>query len=295
MTFGPGQLIVSARWINCTAKFSGVNQGMDLGRGAWLDWIGGSIDGAGSSPTILFKTTSFEGAARLRGVDLSALGASSSLVNLTQLLSTVDIRFEQCKLGASVALTTATHQAPSASILLDNCDSGDTQYRMQRSTYEGEVYSETTIVRTGGASNGTTPLSHKLVTNAGRTFITPLYGPEFVIWNNATGSAKTATVEIVHDSVTALTDAEIWLEVEYLGTSGFPLALFASDRKADILATAVDQTVSTVPWRTTGLTNVNKQKLAAAFTPQEIGFVRCRVALAKPSYTVYACPKVTIT
>ena len=166
---------------------------------------------------------------------------------------------------------------------------------MQRHSYEGDVYSETTIVRTGGASDGTTPLSHKLVSSASRTFLTPLYSAEMVIWNNTTGSAKTATVEIVHDSVTALTDAEVWLEVEYLGTSGFPLALFASDRKTDILASAASQTSSSVAWTTTGITNVNKQKLGVTFTPQEIGLVRCRVALAKASYTIYACPKVDIT
>jgi hypothetical protein len=165
---------------------------------------------------------------------------------------------------------------------------------MQRHQYEGDVYSETTIVRTGGASNGTTPLSHKLVSSAARKFTAPLYGPDLVIWNAAVGSAKTATVEIVHDSVTNLTDAEVWLEVEYLGTSGFPMSLFASDRKADILATAADQTDSSEAWTTTGLTNPNTQKLSVTFTPQEIGVVRARVVLAKASATVYVDPLITV-
>ena len=103
-----------------------------------------------------------------------------------------------------------------------------------------------------------------------------------------------AAIEILHDSVTNLQDDEVWLEVEYLGTAGFPLSLFASDRMTDILSTPADQTTSSVAWTTTGLTNPNKQKLAVTFTPQEIGVVRCRVALAKPSYTVYVDPLLTV-
>jgi hypothetical protein len=179
-------------------------------------------------------------------------------------------------------------------VLLDNCDSTDTNYRMQRSQYEGDVYSETTIVRTGGASDGTTGLAHKFVSSANAKFTFPLYGPELVIWNNTTGSSKTATIEFVHDSVTNLQDDEIWLEVEYLGTSGFPLALLTSDRMTNILSTPTDQTDSSATWTTTGLTNPNTQKLVVTFTPQEIGLIRARVVLAKESYTVYVDPLLTI-
>ena len=103
------------------------------------------------------------------------------------------------------------------------------------------------------------------------------------------------TCEILHDSVTNLQDDEVWLETEYLGTSGFPLSLFANDRAADILATPADQAASTETWTTTGLTNPNRQKLVTTQTPQEKGYYRCRVGLAKASYTVYACPKLSIS
>jgi hypothetical protein len=249
-----------------------------------------------STPTIVFALSQPVAIAiRFRGVDLSIWGSGKSLVRV-DLPSPSDLFFEHCKLGASVALVSGASLGPGGvRVTLDHCDSADTQYRMERYQYEGSVYSETTIFRTGGASNGTTPLSHRMAASANRTLHLPLYGPEMVIWNNTTGSAKTITVEIVHDSLTALTDAEVWLEVEYLGTSGFPLSLFASDRKADILATPAAQTSSSVGWTTGAITNVNKQKLEVTVTPQEIGVFRCRVALAKASYTIYVDPLLTVS
>ena len=265
--------------------------------GTRFSWKGGSILAAGSAPTALFvgQASFLRGTFNITGVNLSHLGSGKSLVDVATNPGSRNITFSACKLGASVALTTGTPVAPGGPVVwLDNCDSADTNYRMQRHQYEGDVYSETTLVRTGGASDGTTPLSHKYVSSANSKFYAPLYGPEIVIWNSTVGSSQTVTLHIVHDSVTNLQDDEIWLETEYMGTSGFPLSLFADDRAASIIATPADQTASTETWTTTGLTNPNKQQLVTTQTPQEIGFYRCRVALAKASYTVYACPKLTV-
>jgi hypothetical protein len=167
---------------------------------------------------------------------------------------------------------------------------------MQRHQYGGDVYSDTAVFRTSGASDGTTPLSHKMVSSGNSKFAWPLYGPEMVIYNSVTGSSKTVTVEIVRDiAATDLTDAEVWLEVEYLGTSGFPLALFAKDRAADVLATPAAQDASSVGWTLGGFgTAGTKQKLVVTFTPQEVGIIRCRVALAKASTTIYVDPLLTV-
>ncbi|HAM41181.1 MAG TPA: hypothetical protein DCP69_07535 [Candidatus Omnitrophica bacterium] len=281
------------RWINTVVKFANTSAHITV-PAARLEWSNGSVDAAGVIPTALFAGTSY-GTAIIQGVDLSALGSTKALVGLaTDMLSPNLIIFKQCKLGASVSLTSGTDPGHGPLYWLDNCDSADTNYRMQRHQYEGDVYSETTVVRTGGASDATTPLSHKMVSSANSKFFAPLYGPEMVVWNDAVGSSQTVTCEILHDSVTALTDAEVWLETEYLGTTGFPLSLFASDRAADILATPANQAASSVAWTTTGMTNPNKQKLVTTQTPQEKGWYRCRVAVAKPSYTLYACPKLAV-
>jgi hypothetical protein len=254
---------------------------------------GGSIAASGAVPAaVMIPSTGSQATARLIGVDLSAVNTALVDVSAGQ----AQIGFEQCKLHGSVALATGTNPGPGGPIvLMDNCDSGDTNYRFQRTRYRGDVYSETTHVRTGGASDGTTPLAHKLVTGAATGFWRPLSGPEIVQWNELTGSAKTVTVEILHDSATALTNADVWLEVEYLGTSGVPKSSFASDRAASVVATPADQTSSAATWNTTGLSNPNTQKLEVTVTPQEKGWLRARVLLAKASYTIYADPLLTVS
>ena len=90
----------------------------------------------------------------------------------------------------------------------------------------------------------------------------------------------------------ALTDAEAWVEIEYMGTSGFPLSLFSNDRMTNIIATPANQSSSSETWTTTGLTTPVKQVMSKANTPAEVGWYRCRLMLAKASTTVYCCPKV---
>jgi len=262
-------------------------------------WRGGSLDTTTAIPTNLISGTGGEsGRIVLQGVDLSTLNTALVLAGVATTTNTcVKHYFRNCKLHASVLALSATRAilSPGAEeIFVDNCDSGDTNYRIDHRKYEGSIVTETTIKRTGGANDGTTGYCWKMASLAGANFVLPLESPPIAIWNEPVGSVKTLTVEIVHDSETALHDDEVWVEVEYLGTSGFPKSLLASDRMTDIMATAVDQATSTVDWTTTGITNVNKQKLVATFTPQEKGPFVARVMLAKASYTVYVCPKVVV-
>ena len=153
---------------------------------------------------------------------------------------------------------------------------------------------ETVIVRTGGASDGDTPISFEMVSSANTKFFHPLETPEMGRRQNSIGSAITVTVEVVTDGVT-LTDADAWLEVQYLGTSGFPQGSMVSDRAADVLATPANQTTSSETWTTTGLAAPVKQKLAVTFTPQEKGMILAKVMLARPSTTMYVDPVLTVS
>ena len=243
-------------------------------------------------PTSLFTAGIISGLATIRGVDLSAATSGKSLVLLG--VGFQRYLFENCRLGSSVSITTGTHPGqggPEVDVI--NCDSADTNYRYVRVRYQGTITQETTIVRTGGASDGTTPISRRMVSTANSKFFSPLVLGPISVWNDTTGSALTATIQVITDNVT-LTDAECWLEVEYLGTSGFPLSLCASDRSANILATPANQATSSETWTTTGLTTPVTQALAVTFTPQEKGPIQLRVMLARASTTVYVCPKVDI-
>ncbi len=277
--------------INTPVSFGDAGQSINLNN-AEFEWRGTASAVAGTAPTTLFSTTSRFSVPTIVGVDLSALGSGKNLVSVAG--TSAKFLFQDCKLGSSVSVTTGSMLGPGGTeVRLVNCDSADTNYRYYRQTYQGTTTQETTIVRTGGASDGTTPVSRKMVSTANSKLYSPLESDWMVAWNETTGSSLTATIEIVNDGTT-LTDADVWVEVEYLGTSSFPLGNFASDRAADVLATGANQTTSSVTWTTTGLASPTKQKLVATFTPVKKGPVRVRVCLAKASQTLYFDPLPTI-
>lgn len=263
---------------------------------AQIRWLGGALLTQTNLPTILFTPQSGYGCdVELHGVDLSVLGSGKSLVSGATEPIAARVAFHACKFGASVSLVSQTPAVASLRVSAYNCDSGDTNYKLWIEDHSGTILSETTLVRTGGASDGTTPISWSMTSNTNASEFSPLVSDPIYLWNETTGSSKTLTVEILHDSATNLTDAEAWVEVEYLGTSGVPLGSLVSDTRASILATAADQTTSSETWTTTGMTNPNKQALSVSFTPQEKGFAVARVYLAKASKTVYVCPKATVS
>lgn len=284
---------------NTSIRFAATGQRLAVNQR--FAWNGGSIISGSSSPTsgllrIGGSSQRSWGPAVVSGVDLSNGGTGMILVDVANSVGAGDVIFRNCKLPASWSgtLLSATPVNPSIRGVMHNCDNADTNYRMQVQDYLGSVVQETTIVRTGGASDGTTTIAWKIVSNGSAEYpLLPLESPEIVQWNDTTGSAITVTVEIITDNVT-MTDAECWLDVQYLGTSGFPLGSFVNDAKADLLASAANQATSTETWTTTGLTTPVKQKLSVTFTPQEKGFIHAVVKLAKASTTVYVDPELTV-
>lgn len=274
---------------NTSVQFAGAAQGIIVR--CPFEWTGGSLT-LGTLPTTLFLTPSAGncGPAIITGVDLSQLNAGESLVDVAS-GNFGRYTFVNCKLGSSVAVTTGTNPGPGATqVQLINCDSADTNYRYHYHCYQGDITQETVIVRTGGATDGTTPLSFKAVSSANPRFFSALKSEWVYYWLNTTG-AVTVAIETVTDNVT-LTDAEAWIEVQYLGTAGVPWGLFANDRAADILATPANQTTSSETWTTTGLATPVKQVLSKAVTVEEKGLIRARLILAKASTTVYFCPEI---
>lgn len=179
---------------------------------------------------------------------------------------------------------------------LFNSDGAATAYRLWLEDYAGSVKHDSGIYLTASRDAGT-KISHKFASTANCNFASGrFYGPEMHAYNATTGSSVTATVEVVLDSATAITDDEIWLEVMYPGSSTSPLGTWASDAKANILATATAQTSSTADWTGIGgFANPQKRKLTVAFTPQMAGVLVARVVIGKPSTTVYVDPDVRLS
>jgi len=278
--------------INCGITFGNTSQ--YILTAAPVRMIGGSIAVTGSIPTNVFKVLSAgnSGYATLNGVDLSA--ASGNLVENTA-NNVGTFYFSNCKIHSSATLVTGETGSVAGQggvvVRAVNCDSGDTNYKYTKVVYQGYVKFEGTIVKSGGASDGATSISRRMTTGAGASFVSPLESDPMIFWNEVTGSSITVTVNVITDNVT-LTDREAWVEVEYLGTSGYPVSSFANDRATGYLTTASNQTTDSVSsWTTTGLTTPVKQNLAVSFTPQEKGPVRVSVFLAKASATMYFDPK----
>lgn len=284
-------------WRNCSVSFGNAVQyirGDTMGKWTWENLPGAAAITAGSTyPTSLTgNAASGTSVIRWRGLDLSALGSGKTLISAGICSGSVEL--VNCKLGASVTVAAVPSGPQLATVDAINCDSSGTNYRTERYQYQGTLTTEIVIVRTGGASDGTTPFSWKIVPTSNNELISPFETLEGSIWNDTTGSAKTLTVHCVTDNVT-LTDAEIWLEVEYLGSSATPVSSFVNDGVATVLTTGASQASSTETWTTTGLTTPLKQKLEVTFTPQMKGPIRWRVKYAKTSTTVYVCPKAELS
>ena len=282
-------------WINCDVKFASTSQSIQVGVIDWT-WRGGSILSGGSAVTAVVSlagTTQRGAKFLIDGVDLSQAAAAANLFSLSD--GVVSGLIRNCKLPASWSgsLTTGTKNL-GMRIEMINCDAIDTNYRLWVEDYFGSIKSETTYVRNGSPTDGTTNVSWQMVSAANAEYPhQTLKSPEITVWNDTTGSAITATIEIMHGSATNMKDNEIWLEVMYLGTSGFPLGSHINDGIA-FLTAAADQADSAETWAG-GLANENPQKLSVTFTPQEKGFITARVHLAVASKTVYIDPVLVIS
>jgi hypothetical protein len=253
-----------ATYVNCSFKFGASGQSMSNASGT-VAIKGGSLLAGGTSPTTLFSFTNNNVTVTMDGFDLS--NASSSINIASTTVGCISFTMRDCALPASWtgSLNASTPGAGSVFEMF-NCDSGDTHYHYRKAAAYGTIQDETTNVRTGGANDGNTTFSYKMVSNssAAANLLQTLDTREFVVYNAAVGSAKTATIEILRDSVTALKDTEIWAEVMYLGTNGKPLAAFADDAAAGVaIAAGAAQDASTRVPRgpPRALTNPNKQKL----------------------------------
>ena len=222
------------------------------------------------------------------GCDWSACAAAVTIFS-TAAGNPSKVTIRNCKLPASWTgslVTGITGDGFRAEML--NCDSATTNYRMWIEDRLGTIKSEATVVKTGGSSDGTTPLSWKMVSGASTILGFPscaLRSNEIVRW--VTAVSTTFTVDVVTDNVT-LTNADFWIDVAYPNSATAPLNTVVTSRVADSLTTATNLTSSSATWTTTGLTTPIKQLVTLTFTPAAAGFAIVTLRLAKPTTTVYA-------
>lgn len=274
---------------NTTISFSAVGQSIELA--SILRWRNtpSALIGA-AVPTSLFTSVAAAGGqVECVGVDLSAAGSGKTICNVSTSAIGVVFKFIDCKVNAAVTKVLAPTTPGACEVDFVRSDASG-NYAVYRNRMQGTLDHETTIVRTGGASDGTTPIAWKVITTTTCTYTMPFECPPIAIWNDIVGLPVTATVEGI--AATLPTDQEVWLDVEYLGDASSPQGSFINDGKADLLATAANQTTSTETW---GGALTGKFKLNVTFTAQQKGWVYGRIKVGKASATVYIDPLVVLS
>lgn len=282
-------------WRDCTVKF-GASGSTIVSQSDVFTWEGGSVLAGGTSVANLLDFAPARcTAVTISGVDFSQLAATFNFVGTP---GGGSLLVKNCLLPASWSgnLISAT-AVYSMRCEMYNCNgSGGTAIALRVEDFSGIIRDESTVVRSFGANDGNNSFSWKLSAN---TQCNVDYGqlktPPIAIWNDVTSVSVTFAISIMHDSVTALKDNEVWLEVEALTSSAGPKSAFITDYPASPIAASANQTSDSTTWTTTGLTNPNQQILQVSCVPMQRGIVNCKVVMGKASYTLYADPKIQVS
>ena len=292
-TYIGSSTVHSFKLINGNLRLDYANQKLYLTGGGKFEWIGGSLIAA-SGITNLFASQNSPFLVFIKDVDLTAVGSSNALVSVSPGVF-YNAVFERCKLPSSFSPIVGTWpRLQIGKIRLHHCSDANNTYDFREDSPEGIVVDETTIVRTGGASDGTTPQSWKMTSGSipDKNNHFALESPPIVGWTSAT-TEKTFTVECILDSATNLQNDEVWMELEYPANGTDGLGAVATDKCAQ-LGTPADKSASAgETWGDGGLINPNKFKCSVTVTSGKAGPITARVYLAKASTTIYVDPKIT--
>jgi hypothetical protein len=279
---------------NTTVSFAGTGQGFVIsGTFRWRNTLTAL---AGTIPTALFQFTAGRGGSiDISDVDLSGAGSGKTLISSTAGAASVWVRLMDCKLNASVTMVSASAAIGSVSTDLIRCGSTGVNYKVHRDRYTGTLDDETTITRSGGATDGTTPISWKIVTMANASFNLPFEAIPTAIWNDSTSNV-TATIYGTINSGTLPNNDEIFIDVEYLGSSSTPQGSIATSAKADLIAVAAAVSSDASSWNGGGSgAGWSPFKLTATFTPAQKGPINIIVKAGKASTTYYVDPMVVLS
>lgn len=290
------------RLINCTFRFGNISQRMSIA-GHPVEMQGCSISPLSSTASTLLISSSSRGMQTLKASACDFSNATA-LINVASDNNPCIWSFTACKVPATVF--SGTHPGLGSSVIeLMACGTSTDDHNYQYAFIDGsgQINQNTGVyLTTGGASftdtNGSlVPVSLQEVSSANASKVFPLKTPWFNVEVPSTGS-KTFSVKIAN-TVAALKDTEVWLELEYMADSANPMTTNVIDapvvsgtNSLDILAAGTNRTDTAEAW--TGITGEITHTLSKTVTVNQIGWARARVCLAKASTTIYVDPQVTV-
>ena len=293
---GAGEIV----WNNCSVAFSAVGQYIDVGTSYW-HWLNSTLivpGSTGPNPTTLFGDSASGRAATvlLEGVDMT--GYSGQLNGTQQAVNMRNFTVKDCKLNTSMTIAIPNTAIGEIYQLMD-CEIGatGTSYKSSRYASEAVETTETSITRVGGAVDPAgNAQSRKIVTTTFCQFLKPYRSETLAIYNSKIGSAVTVTVAGTWNVASVPNNDDIWMEVEYLGTTTYPLGSFVTTTKANVLSSSSAVSSDSSTWNGGGSgAGWSPFKFSTTITPQFAGLIQVRIRAAKQSATFYIDPKIVLT
>lgn len=253
---GSGQQIVfgnaigsKIELVNTTIGFSGGNDSLSF-KGSlflWRDTPSALSAVGGTWPNTPFSgATTGGGSVLIENVDLSAISSASNYFSVSG--GPLKAVLSRCKLSAR-PISAAANSPGHVEVDLIDCDTAGATYRHERyQQYEGTQTVETTAIKTGGASDGTTGYSWKIVSTVSTSWYQPFESLPIAIWNPTTGADVVVTLEGITNATALPNNDDIWLNGVYFGTSASTLGSRVTQTKATPLTANAVLPASTVAW-----------------------------------------------
>lgn len=262
MTFGNDSQACSIEMINTPVQFSAATQSLKPAMGGKLVWRNTASGVQGTVPTSLFTPSTSYGTIIIENVDLS--GLTTAILTTGTAQNTGLFYLNNCKLNSGVNLAVTPFNMGGPFLDATQCSSTSATYIQRRHWYQGTLSEEIGIIRTAGASDGTTGISWKIVTSANAKFFSPFESFPVAIWNATTGADRTVTVYGIWNSAALPNNDDIWISVNYLGDASTPMGSVVTSTKSNNLASNSALSADTRPWDTAATTRQNSHAYALA-------------------------------
>jgi hypothetical protein len=298
---GPANAPCVLTWNNTTVFFGNSSNRIGPAYGVFNWKNTGPVLETGSAVPLNFIITSYvttttSATIILEAIDLSQISGSIIAANIQNAPGQNLIK--DCKLHASATIPAMGYSEYVVQFV--RSDSGATAYKSSRYAAEATETTETSITRVGGAADPAGQAqSRKIVTTANAQWLRPFKAEPYAIWNPTTGSNVTVTVCGTINAGALPNNDDIWLEVEYLGSSATPLGTIVTTTKASVLAANAAVASDSSTWNGGGSgAGWSPFKLAVTLSspqPGLAGYIHARVRVGKASATYYVDPKITLT
>jgi len=294
-----GRAIVKNCVIDLTADGTSPRNSYAVSAAGWsVEFIGLTFVNAGYRTGTVFNllTTTYNSQTTISGCDFSGFTNATLCEILTGNPGGI-VALSNCITAATWAPFAAGTPAQGGEIWVTNCGPADDPSYLAVHTFFGDIVSTTSIYRSSGATVEEANTAWLVTTTANCVENAAFRSPWMYGTVSSTGS-KTFDCYIVNDTAD-FTDAEVWLEVEYLGTTDEANTALASNHRTVPAAAAAQTDDTSSTWNGTGPSFTYKQKLSVSATVNETGIYRARVLVGVTSIAssryFYIDPKITVS